>query len=74
MTIPIELIAGIVLETMKAWNEHKRTEFKRKYHKILTNLEKYENAELPDYSDALIDVTEIELENFLKAFKNEINK
>ena len=74
MKIPLTVIAQIVLEGMKAWNEHKRTEFKRKYHKILTKLEKAQNATGDDYTDSEIDKLEIELTIFLKAFADEINK
>lgn len=71
-TALLPIIGEIVLEGMKGWNEKRRTRFKDKYHRILTNLEKAKSQTPDRWIDSEIDILVVKLEIFLKAYKTEL--
>jgi hypothetical protein len=63
-----KLIAGIVLEGMKTWNQERRLAFEKKHYKILKRVVDAENARYPIFNDAELALAKQEEELFLEAY------
>lgn len=70
----INLALGICLEGMKHWNEDQRTRFNDEYYLIMKKIDAIKVKQYPYYYDSDLDLTNKELETFLKAYYNEIKK
>ncbi|MGB0452567.1 MAG: hypothetical protein ACPGJV_02550 [Bacteriovoracaceae bacterium] len=68
----INLIGEIILEGLKAWNEERRTRFKDKHQAILKRIDNAVNATGEDYYDSEVDLSEEELETFMKSYLSEV--
>lgn len=66
------IIAAILLEGMKAWNEERRTRFADRFYSILKQLKDAENATGTNRVDYDIEVAEQEKEIFLQAYYEEV--
>jgi hypothetical protein len=66
---------GVLLsELMKNHNEHDRTRYLDGYHKRLSRISFCENLRYPDYNSDDLQLAVQDLENYLEAYPNEINK
>ena len=68
----ITIIGQIILEGMKAWNESRRTRFKKEHLKLLQAVSDAENQHFPDHTDDEEGLAKEELKNFLKAYLAEV--
>lgn len=73
MSALLPVILAIVSDGLKLFSEERRTRFEDQYHDILKRKSSAENQTYPEYNNYDIDHADEELENFLKAYHNELS-
>lgn len=68
----IPIIAGLLLEGMKAWNEERRTKFMREHHALLTRIESLKRRTGKDWRDSELAVAQKDLKIFVTAYAKEV--
>lgn len=66
------VLAQIVLEGLKTWNQERRLAFKKKHAKVLRAVEVAAGRIHPDYSDAELNITKREKRIFMQAYLTEM--
>lgn len=75
MAVGISVIVGqILLEGIKLWSSERKHAFSKKYHKILTSIDRSEGAQFPHYTDASLMRDKKALEAFLEAYYGTIKE
>lgn len=72
MSALIPLIAGLLLEGMKAWNEDRRTRFMDEHHELITKIEILKSRKGRKWIDSDLAVAVRDLTLFVKAYAKEI--
>jgi len=66
-----KIIAGIILEGMKTWNNERRIAFEKKHYAVLMRVKDAENNMFPIYNDAELALAKEEEEAFLVSYSLE---
>ncbi|MCB0509695.1 MAG: hypothetical protein KDC82_02950 [Bacteroidetes bacterium] len=61
-----------LLPGLEMLKEHQRTRFKREYHELLENVDKWQNMPKKDWNDARLGAAKLELMRFFEAYSSEI--
>ena len=72
MSSLLPVIAALLLEGMKAWNEERRTRFMAEHHELMTKIEVLKSRTGKDWIDSDLAVAKRDLELFIKAYAKEV--
>lgn len=72
MSSLMPLIAGLLLEGIKAWNEDRRTRFMDEYKDLLSKIESMSRRQPKDWIDSDLAVAQKDLKIFLQAYAKEV--
>lgn len=72
MSSLLPLIAGLLLEGMKAWNEERRARFMDEHHELISEIEKLKSRTGRDWIDSDLAVAKRNLQLFIRAYAKEI--